>query len=212
MIATDDPRHGTNAGYCAGCREDCCRAAIADFARNRRARIYLGGPLTVPSLGTRRRIQALMALGWGGPAIDARLGKKRTYVSAILGGGDREIHRSTAEAIAKVYDEMSMTLPPQNTSHERQRATRARNYARRMGWAPPLAWDDIDNDVRPSFGRRERGGIDEAVVIRALNGEQVKTTKAEKDEIARRWRAMGRRVNELERLFGWKADRYGRTA
>lgn len=35
-IAGDDPRHGSVAGYVAGCRLACCKAASAEYARQRR--------------------------------------------------------------------------------------------------------------------------------------------------------------------------------
>lgn len=213
-IAPDDPRHGRSAGYVAGCRESCCRTAIADYARNLRTRQYLnGGPLTVDGTGTRRRIQALMALGWSGPRIDEHLGKRRTYTVRIL-LDDGPVLLKTAEMVARTYDALSMTLPPSETRQERQVATRTRNYAKARGWVPPLAWNNIDDPTEnPNVGRDDRA-VDPVVVDRILAGDfslSRTANTAERAEVVRRWRADGRSTNELERLTGWRPHRYLRN-
>lgn len=42
MITPDDRRHGTHAGYVAGCRLECCRAARRRAAKERQLRNYRG--------------------------------------------------------------------------------------------------------------------------------------------------------------------------
>jgi hypothetical protein len=37
VITSDDTRHGTYAGYCSGCREECCRSASREYMRKHRA-------------------------------------------------------------------------------------------------------------------------------------------------------------------------------
>ena len=122
------------------------------------------------------------------------------------------VYRTSYEKVSKVYDELSMTLPPERTRFERMDVTRTRNRARRLGYAPPLAWDNIDDpNERPKFGNRQksRDEVDEAVVERFLSGEVgLRTNIAERREIARRWAAAGRSLAELERLTGWKPERY----
>ena len=45
MLTVDDPRHGTDLGYQAGCRELCCRVAHSEYnARKKAERIALGIP------------------------------------------------------------------------------------------------------------------------------------------------------------------------
>jgi hypothetical protein len=57
---------------------------------------------------------------------------------------------STANHVADVYERLAMRFPPETNRHEKAAAARARNLATRMGWPPPLAWDDIDNpDEKP---------------------------------------------------------------
>lgn len=217
MIAAEDPRHASNKGYVAGCREECCRTAHADYRRDLRTRQYLhGGALTVDGLGTRRRLQALVALGWSLHTVDRRLGRKVTYCHNLISrGGD--VLASTAEAIATIYDELCMTLPPTDTVHQRQIVTRQKNVARRNGWAPPLAWDDIDRDPRPVPLPRLVGAwedkVDDAVVWRFVNsGERIrKLTRAEAAEAARVLIARGISTWELEHRYGLNAARYQAT-
>lgn len=148
-----DKRHGTSAGYVAGCRQECCRTAIADWTRHYRTRQYLQGPLTIDGTGTRRRIRALMALGWSTTLLDAELGRKRTYTAAVV-SAEGPVRRSTADEYAALYDRLCMTMPPTATRYDKQRASRVRNLAGRNGWLSPLAWDDIDDpSERPHVGR-----------------------------------------------------------
>lgn len=55
------------------------------------------------------------------------------------------IRRPTAKAVLDTYRQMSMTLPALDGPRERAVATRARAMAARNGWAPPLAWNNIDD-------------------------------------------------------------------
>jgi transcriptional regulator with XRE-family HTH domain len=96
------------------------------------------GRALVPSGPTVRRLQALAAAGWTLQALADRLGVWRQHVSVVQ-SGDRELVRAdTARAVTRVYRDLHMTPGP-------NRHTAAR--ARRRGWLPPLAWDDIDAGV-----------------------------------------------------------------
>lgn len=200
----DDPRHGTNAGYINGCRQDCCRQAHANYRRGLRARRYLlrTDGLFVDPTPTRRRIQALQAIGWRYVDIDQQLGRHPTATGATWSHTimrRKRIHISHAREMAAVYDALSMTLGPSD---------RTRRRALRSGWLPPLAWDDIDDlNEQGSLGPtwKPRSAVDEAVVDRILNGENVPSTKAEKCEVVRRWTGS---LRELEALTGWRAERY----
>lgn len=108
----------------------------------------LRGGRAVPALGAQRRLQALMRLGWSSHRIATEAGlPHRNHVWRILHGQKGKpttwIQRSTDEWVREVYDRLSMTVP------EGRYVARTRAYAERMGWPPPLAWDDIDNDQEP---------------------------------------------------------------
>jgi hypothetical protein len=219
-MSTDDPRHGTYAGYVAGCRNDCCRTAARRYQKRR---VYEGKPRRVSSLGTRRRIEALACLGWDMYAIARHLGTGRDTVRQWT--MHETVYRRTHERMVAVYDELSMRLPPQDTKDQRANVAKTRNRAARMGWYPPLSWDEgeiDDPDARPynyvepkptKPRRKRRTDVDENVVLAVLAGERRDTTPGEKQEIGRRWRAMGKPMAELARVTGWtKVERYGRAA
>lgn len=216
-MAPDDPRHGTNKGYQAHLDSDgdaCepCKAAHARANKELRTRAYLArGPLVVECTGTRRRIQALAALGHTWADMDRFLGRWKGFSERLAIRDPRPVHRTTAEAAARMYEVLCMALPPQTPRADQQRAR-----ARAAGWAPPLAWDRIDDPnetprgVQRGHQAQNRDQVDEAVVLRVLAGEHLATTRAEKEEILARHLAAGGSESELCRRMGWKEGRYTR--
>ena len=151
-MTPDDPRHGTSAGYIAGCRGQCCWAAKQRYDKARRWEAHsTGRGRKVPAFRAVRRLQALQRLGWSMPALAAE--HDLTHKSLYGVGRQPTVYRSTLDEIASAYDRLSMTLPPTETSSQRASAAKARNHAIRRGYPPPLAWDDIDDiDEVPSTG------------------------------------------------------------
>jgi hypothetical protein len=163
-VSGDDVRHGTRRGYYAHRRDGeqacaaCKRGAAAENERHvmNRARGRSG---RLDPTGSIRRIQALVALGWTVKELGERLGS-RTQLSVLIYGAPAFIFPATAVKIAALYEELSMRLPPETTRGDKFKASRARNVARREGWPPPLAWDDIDDPAErprgiPSPTRKE---------------------------------------------------------
>lgn len=216
-ITLEDPRHGTKRGYNAGCRrgfcplperQDCTHAQHVHLKRWRLGQI---APL-VDATGTRRRVQALSALGWSQSYLGERFG---VGVSAVQQWTVSSlVQAKTATSVRRLYDELSMTPGP---------SARARGWAAKRGWPPPLAWDDdtIDDpaarpyrprtkstDDQPSTAGAERLDVDEVLVLRALRGERTHgANRLERAEVLRRWTAMGRSVDELNRRQGWNVER-----
>lgn len=88
----------------------------------------------VPSIGTKRRIRALMAMGWRHQDIKAHSGI--TTHTVIGHGSDRRAHWVLAEthrAILDTYDALWDKRGPSAVT---------RLHAQRQGWATPAAWDD----------------------------------------------------------------------
>jgi hypothetical protein len=92
------------------------------------------GEQLVSSIGTRRRLRALAAIGWTFGEIGTELGGwNHTTVQKLASERSDQCWLSTVQAVRGVYDRLSMT--PGCSAY-------ARNRAARQGWLPPLAWDD----------------------------------------------------------------------
>lgn len=105
--------------------------AVADGAR-------------INATGTKRRLQALIAVGWSGSELMRRLGKTETNFWYIL--EQPVVLSRTARAVQALYDDLWNQAPPDETPAHRAAAARSRNRARAAGWAPPMAWDDEQID------------------------------------------------------------------
>lgn len=95
------------------------------------------------SLGTRRRLQALCAIGWPVAELGRRIGY-RTPANIL---NREQADMSTVRAVAALYRELLGVDP--DTAVGKSRADAARRRAARNGWAPPGAWHDIDHDDTP---------------------------------------------------------------
>lgn len=84
-------------------------------------------------VGARRRIQALMALGYTQTEIARRVGSSSEHISVISRGVTGSIHNDLNDRISKVYDELWTRPGP---------SKRGRDRARRQGYISPLGWDD----------------------------------------------------------------------
>lgn len=92
----------------------------------------------VPSVGSLRRVRALLALGWTHEHLYARSGIRTSDLARRPGAW---VERSTHDTLAAMYDELCMTVGPSALTRSRAAAS---------GYAPPLAWDDIDDpDEQP---------------------------------------------------------------
>lgn len=185
-------KHGTTSGYGNGCRCDPCREARNRYEMRRRKILALHGVgLSVDATGTKRRIQALAWMGWPYRTIAHECGwrsaeavgqtLRRTYVE-----------RATAQAVSAAYERLSMRHGPSRLAHVRAAA---------KGWAPPLAWDDIDNDPEP-VGAARIAVIDEAAVLRKMRGDTVRVTHEERREVVRRLHTQGLSDGQIARLTG----------
>lgn len=164
-------RHGTKS---ARTRNGCiCPEAIRDRKRYD-LDIINGLPRTVDATGTRRRIQALLAIGWTGQQIMAELGwKPGTNLGAQFYQQAR-VHRRTADRVAEVYRRLSDTPGP---------SSRTRRKALDRGYLPPIYWDDDlidDPDHDPRRDQTDNGVEDPVVIDRLVNGQPATPTKRER--------------------------------
>jgi hypothetical protein len=109
----------------------------------------LGGHY-IDARGTRRRLQALHALGYSLERIEKLTGFSKSNLRQVIFGERRFVFGDTADKVRAAYEIHSMRLPEASNRVEQGHITKARNRAQANGWPPPLAWDSIDNDPDPS--------------------------------------------------------------
>jgi len=204
-MTPDDPRHGQTRGYQAGCREQCCRDARSKHENLRKMSAAAGRPFTVPTIGTTRRIRALMRLGWRSIDIAHAAGWQSGEAVTVLIGRSFVNHR-TAQRIRAAYGQLSMSRGPSEQTRRR---------AERAGWPPPLAWDDdtIDDPAARPMGipnaRPRSVDIDEVAIQRRMHGDRtVRLHGGECAELARRMLAAGWSMARIEEHTGVNAHRY----
>lgn len=135
-------RHGTINAYC----RDGCRCPEAVKAKRRYDKLRLTYPARfkrVDAAGCRRRIQALVAIGWPMDVLAARVGESPSAIRHVI--YRKYVYLPTVRKVTRLYDELSMIQGPSNLS---------RLAAARKGWPPPLAWDDdlIDDPTAVPVG------------------------------------------------------------
>lgn len=114
----------------------------------------------VDSTGTRRRLQALMFMGWSATQLAERLGMDRSFIRKVM---DRlQVEGPTARAVRDLFAELSNAAPPNRTRYERMVVSRAQRYARERGWVSAMAWDDIDDPREKPKGVRRDVWLGEA--------------------------------------------------
>lgn len=148
-MSPDDPRHGTYAGHCAGCRNDCCRTAARNYHKRLEHDTRNGRPRRVRARGFIRRYQALQRMGWTAEDLAPLLGMKPTNLRRDA-RARTWISTQRHNQMAAVYDRLSMTVA------QGPRAASVRRNATLAGYPSPLAWDNIDTDAHPNMGRPER--------------------------------------------------------
>lgn len=143
MTACSATRHGSIDAY----NKYRCRCPEARSKKVRANTIHAlrklsGQPGLVDATGTRRRIQALHALGWRAIDLAARLDCTAPAVRQIK--WRTTVQRSTAAAVAALYDDLADHHGP---------SARLRAAAVTWGWLQPLWWDE-DTIDDPSFDPR----------------------------------------------------------
>lgn len=134
-------------------RGEATRITHETAAKILTADVTLSPNSKVPAVGSRRRVHALMCMGYTQTVIRERAGVTRAPMIRIAAGGPLTVAR-VAELIMCAYDEMSMVPAPVSQSSKV-----ARTHARKMGYLPPLAWDDDlidlpDADLAVELARR----------------------------------------------------------
>lgn len=112
----------------------------------------LPGHVRITAVGSSRRLQALAVRGWSSRQVSERMGVPRWQVERLLTDAvivAVEQARAVRAVTARLFDQD----PPQTTRAERHSVSLVRNRAKRNGWVPLAAWDDIDDpDAVPDLG------------------------------------------------------------
>ncbi|WP_231851637.1 hypothetical protein [Modestobacter italicus] len=154
----------------------------------------------VDATGTRRRLQALIAIGWSPDLLAAEIARRPGSLRRSL--TSPSVTARTAQDVATLYERLSNTPPPRDTGVQRAAADAARAHAVAHGWLPPLAWDDIDTDVPPppAATKPPPDDVDEIAVERAMAGDGIHyadLTAAEQAQVVHRLTDRGRSLREV---------------
>lgn len=106
MIAPDDPRHGTRAGYIAGCRCQPCTSAHTRYMKRYKVDVATRGHRNTPVAPVLAHINTLRANGMSAAAIAAAAGLPATTITNMLAFQRQAgVRHATARAILAVeYD------------------------------------------------------------------------------------------------------------
>jgi transcriptional regulator with XRE-family HTH domain len=102
----------------------------------------------VPAAGTRRRIEALVAIGYPKRDLAKRLGVTQIQTARVP-----LMRAEWAQQVMALYEDLRDIPGP---------SSRARETARRRGWLPPIWWDDDsidDPQAQPEGTRSYRGTV-----------------------------------------------------
>jgi hypothetical protein len=139
-------------------------------------------------------VRALVAIGWPLTEQARRLGVSTQKVWQIASAKYPTITEANACDVRSLFECLSATPGG---------SVRAVNDARRKGWLPPLAWDDIDDPhAEPSVGSGGEGIVDEVAVERALAGAHIDLTDAELAAALQAGTARGEPLSALSARLG----------
>jgi hypothetical protein len=122
----------------------------------------------VLAVGTHRRVQALVAIGWSLPRLAEQLGMDNSHLQIL----DRKyVLARKARAVRSVYNRLWDKQPKLTTRFERAAYSKTINWAKRQEFLPPAAWDDDtidDPGATPDLGegdgsRRQKAPLDEVL-------------------------------------------------
>ena len=134
-------------------------------------------------VGTRRRIQALIANGWPQQSLAARLNMTPSNFGAMIHREHVLVRR--ALQVRALYDELWRADPAQHGATAAG-ISRARKTAAANSWPPPGAWDDdtIDSpEATPQTGSEQKPNRD---AIRREEIQHLISFSHSEDEIAKR--------------------------
>ena len=156
----------------------------------------------IDATGTRRRLQALIAIGHPPADLARHLNRSPANLRRTMNSATVTAH--TARVVGALYDRLWDTPPSQETEERREATAAARAEAAEHGWRSPLGWDDIDTDPDPDPdsppAKPDPTDIDEIAVERAVAGDGIRLddlTPAEQAEVLRRLTERGKSIRDI---------------
>jgi AraC-like DNA-binding protein len=137
-------------------------------------------PGNVDSTGSRRRIQALVAIGWPSIYVADRAGIHRSNRSVIV--NRPTVRATTAQRITAAYDEMRHQKPARH-GISKTSIKRAKQQAAANRWPTPSYWDECgaidDPHFEPQYGvsRRELVAQDANWIMRTTGLDRATTAQ-----------------------------------
>lgn len=173
------PECGTIAAYARHVRrketvDTDCKAGHASHMRDYRASIRNGEIRMMPAIGVKRRVQALMAMGFTSDYIARELGVSDALVRYWYHKANN-VYVATYEKVAALFDRLEFTKGPSELSAHR---------ARSKGWPTTIAWDGDridDPDAHPNLT-----GYDEETVRSLIEGFHPEHERQDLEEAVRR--------------------------
>ncbi|MFK0239143.1 hypothetical protein [Streptomyces vinaceus] len=97
----------------------------------------------LPPLGTRRRLQALNAMGYDCVWMSEQLGISAGNIGCLMLSkrGRRYVYAGTARRVAALYTRYQST-DPREVGRSAWQISNAKSRARKNGYAPPSCWDE----------------------------------------------------------------------
>lgn len=132
-----------NSGTCTGMKVSTEAAILKVRLEDIMARPKTSG--YVPSIGSHRRLQALLTMGWRHQDLRPLLGFSSAQTLYVKGRITQRKH----DATKRVYDQLWNKRGPADL--------RTMRVVAKAGYAPPLAWDDDtidDPNAQPDLGAR----------------------------------------------------------
>ena len=152
----------------------------------------------IDATGTRRRLQALVAIGWTPSRLAAEMARSTTNLKRSMTSAS--VTATTAQQVSDLYERLWDVWPPNATSAQRAAIDTSRTYALQHRWLPPLDWDDIDADPHRPGDIQLDDAPDEIAIERAIAGDGIRMehlTAAEQDEVVRRLTQRGRSIRDI---------------
>lgn len=139
--------HGTRGAYKRDrCRCNACTRANALAGCWHRRRVaeqrWHGTSAWACPAGTRRRLQALAAMGWSTRQLARRLGVTSNAIASLRSTSQARVLAATADAVTALYEDCWWRTPPGNPRDH----ARTETWARKHGWAAPWQWEGRDLD------------------------------------------------------------------